>query len=179
MQGGFDQAQFSAAVENLAASYDAAINAEELLGNARGTRNIAMTAIYERMKQYRAAAPAALPANSPVLANLPRLTPPAGTTPPPLVIEGVWDNALGKAVFSFPASTAKNLLKLQARGCTGTTYKGEDEEIIADLLPTATRFETDWGLGAPGAKISVKIYVLNTTGNENGGKAVKIVRPEV
>ena len=33
------------------------------------------------------------------------------------------------------------------------------------------------GLTAPGAIASFKVYVMTTTGNENGGKAVKIVRP--
>ena len=179
LQGDYTQAMFAADLTQLGADYYAANQAEENTGFARTTRNNAMAAIYERMKQYRAGATSALPKNSPALANLPRLTPAAGTTPPALVIEGVWDNAIGKAVFTFPASTAKNLLKLQARGCTGTTYRGENEEFIADLLPDATRFETDWGLGAPGAKICVKIYVMTTTGNENGGKAVKIVRPMV
>jgi len=36
---------------------------------------------------------------------------------------------------------------------------------------------TKWGLSAPGAKIAVKMYVETTDGNENGGKAVVILRP--
>ncbi len=179
LQGGYPQDAFEEDVIQTGNWYEGAVNADELLGDARGKRDNAMKAIYERMKQYRALAPAALPANSPALANLPRLTPEPGTTPPGLVVTGQWDATLGKAVFDWPVSTFKNLDKLQVRGSTGTIYKSENEEVIADLAKDATHFETDWGLSAPGAKISVKVYVMATTGNENGGKAVKIVRPEV
>lgn len=69
------------------------------------------------------------------------------------------------------------------RACTGGSYKNSEEEIVAELPANATQYETDWGLTirgltTPGAIASFKVYVMATTGNENGGKAVKIVRPE-
>ena len=136
-----------------------------------------MAAIYERMKQYRLAAPARLPASSPALQNLPRLTPAPGTTPPAVTVTGLWDATLVKARLTWPISTAPNLDKLQVRACTGGTYKADVEEIVTDLAPTATVYDTDWGLTVTGAVATFKIYVMTTTGNENGGKATKIVRP--
>ena len=179
LAGGYDSEGFEAEISLLAGQYDLAKGAIERAGTSRGVRNNAMAAIYERMKQYRAAALAYLPENSPVLMNLPRLTPEAGTTPPPLTVSGTYDGATGEAVFTFPASIAKNILKLQARGCTGVVFKADEEEVIGDLAATATSFRTSWGLEVDGAKITVKIYVMTTTGNQNGGKAVKIVRPVV
>lgn len=67
--------------------------------------------------------------------------------------------------------------KLQVRGCAGATFKSSDEEIITDLDRDATEWSGDWGLTVPGAIASFKVYAMTTTGNENGGKAVKIVRP--
>ena len=177
LQGGYTQAQFGGGITQIAAYYNDAERAEENAGFARTKRDNSTSAIYERMKQYRAAAPAMLPANSPALMNLPRLSPIPGTTPPGLEVTGEWNSTQNQAYFSWPASTFHDLDKLQVRGCTGSTYKAADEEVVADLLPTATSYATDWGLTAPGALAVYKVYVMATTGNENGGKAVKIVRP--
>ncbi len=177
LQGGYTITPFIAAIEQLDDLYNAADSARESADFARTRRDNLMAAIYERMKQYRAAAPAMLPANSPALQNLPRLTPPPGTTPPALTVTGTWDNPILKARLTWPASTAPNLDKLQVRACTGGTYKAGDEEIVADLPANATAYDTDWGLTVPGAIASFKVYAMATTGNENGGKAVKVVRP--
>jgi hypothetical protein len=40
-----------------------------------------------------------------------------------------------------------------------------------------TPFETDTGLGVPGAKVFYKVIVILTTGRERGSKAVSVVRP--
>jgi hypothetical protein len=112
------------------------------------------------------------------LQNLPRLSPPPGTTPPALTVTGVWEAAISKAHLSWPVSTAPHLDKLQVRVCTGGSYKNSEEEIITDLPANATQYETDWCLTIPGAIASFKVYVMATMGNENGGKAVKVVRPE-
>ena len=37
---------------------------------------------------------------------------------------------------------------------------------------------TDWGLSAPGAAAVFNAYVALTTGNEKGGNAVAVRRPE-
>lgn len=176
--GGYTLLQFQNALDALVNFSTSAENAEGDLGQVRGQRDNAATAIYERMKQYRKIAPARLPANSPALAQLPRLTPPPGTTPPPLGVSGAWDPTINKGSMTWVASTATNIDKLQVRGCTGGTYRNENEEVIADLPADATHFETDWALSVQGSIASFKVYVMTTTGNENGGKPVKIVRPE-
>ncbi len=177
LQGSYDLLQFTTAIQQLPQLYTNADANEEAASFARTRRDNVMAAIYERMKQYRAAAPAMLPENSPALQNLPRLSPPPGTTPPALTVTGAWDAALTKARLTWLASTAPNLDKLQVRACTGGTYKAGDEEIVADLPANATAYDTDWGLTVPGAIASFKVYVMATKGNENGGKAVKVVRP--
>lgn len=175
---GYTLEQFEADIAALRGAYDAATKADTATGFARTRRDNLLNALYDRMKQYRQLVPSVLPKNSPARENLPRLSPAPGTTPPPVVVQGHWDAALGKAILVWEKSNARDLAKLQVRGCTGP-YKNAEEEIIASNLSTdATRYETDWGLTVPGSNASFKVYVMTTTGNENGGKAVRIVRPE-
>ena len=176
---GYTLAQFQAELALLETLFSDDSRATLGATQQRANRNALLPPIYEAMKNYRAACLLILPKGSPLLATLPRLTPPPGTTPKPVVVSGAWDNQLGQARLTWPAATASNVDKLQVRACTGGTYKAADEEIIADLPAATTHWEGDWGLTAPGAIATFKVFVMTTTGNENGGKAVKIVRPEV
>lgn len=177
LQGDYTEAMFAADIENLSVLTNAAAKSDSNIGFARTTRDTLMAAIYDRLKQYRAAAEADLPANSPALANLPRLSPKPGTTPPTLGATGDWNAATAMADLSWETAKAKAVAKIQVRGCVGAAYKDADEEIVADLLPDATSWSGDWGLTAPGSLASFKAYVMTDDGNENGGKAVKIMRP--
>ena len=178
LQNNYAVAAFAADIEAMMGLTNAASRDESAVGFARGQRDNLMAAIYERLKQYRAAAPADLPADSPALLKLPKLSPPPGTTPASLKVTGAWNAATASANLSWPASTVKDILKIQVRGCTGT-YKDEQEEVVADLPANATSWSGDWGLTAPGAIASFKAFVMTDSGNENGGKAVKIVRPDL
>ncbi len=178
LAGGYTLAQFQTDLDALAGLYEALEVSEGLLGQTRALRDNQAKAIHQRMFQYRKLAPARLPKNSPALAHLPRLSPGKGTLPPPVVVTGAWDQQIGTARLTWAASTAPDLLKLQLRGCPGATFKASNEEIVADLPAGATHWEGDWALSVPGSIASFKVYVMTTTGNENGGKAVKIVRPE-
>ncbi len=177
LSGDYTVGQFRDKINDLMPSYNSVQVAEVVLSRARTERDNAMAAIYERMKQYRAMLPSVRPAHSPALMNLPRLSPAPSTTPPPLLVSGAWEASIGAARLAWAASTAPNLDKLQVRGCVTAVYKSVEEEIVADLDAAATEFQTTWGLGAPGQTASFKVYVMTTTGNENGGKAVKISRP--
>ena len=176
LQGDYTEAMFAADIEALSVLTNASSRADSNVGFARSMRNTQIAAIYERMKQYRAAAPADLPADSPALLNLPRLSPEAGNTPPALGATGAWDAATAMGKLEWAASKAKGIERIQVRGCTGN-YKDEEEEVVADLLADAIGWTGDWGLTAPGAIASFKAYVMTADGHENGGKAVKIVRP--
>lgn len=177
LSAGYAVATFESDLQALMDAFSADNSAGTDATQLRANRNVLLPAIYEVMKKYREACLLLLPKNSPLRATLPRLTPPAGSTPKAVVVSGTWDFQILQARLTWAAATGKDLDKLQVRGCAGPTYKAEDEEIIADLDITATHFETDWALTAPGSFACFKVYVMTTTGNENGGKAVKIVRP--
>lgn len=174
---GYTLAQFQTGLANLKTFFDQDTRAETAATMQRARRNVMLPPLREAMRNYRAACLLTLPKNSPLLATLPRLTPPAGTTPRPIVASGAWDNPLLKARLTWPAAVGSDLSKLQVRGCTGGSYKADDEEIVADLATDATHWEGDWGLTAPSSIATFKVYVMTNTDNESGGKAVKIVRP--
>jgi len=178
LPGDYTLQQFNAGVASLKVSFQIRDTADMQAKMRRDERDALLKPIYERMLQYRTAVVLHLPAGNPLLSSVPRLSPIPGTTPPGLVVAGVWNGGDNKAHLSWTASTFHDILKLQVRGCTGTTFKADDEEIIADLAADAIEYSTDWGLTVPGALATFKVYVMTNTGNENGGKAVKIVRPE-
>ncbi len=157
-----------------------AFTADRLAGDAatqkRRDRDALLPPIYEAMKTYREACLLLLPPDSPLRDTLPRLTPAPGTTPPALIVSGKWDAQVLMAHLTWPATTAPDAARLQVRGCVGA-YKAADEEVVADLDAHNTDWQGDWGLTAPGSMVSFKAYVMTTTGNENGGRAVKIMRP--
>jgi hypothetical protein len=155
----------------------AARNADEAANLKRAERDALLAPMYERLKQYRTAVVLFLPAGSALLQTVPKLSPPPGTTPPGLEVTGIWNPPTGNAQFSWPASTFPEIDKIQVRGCTGGTWKNGEEVLVDDLPATATNYQTTWGLTVPGAIATFKFFVMTTTGNENGGKAVKITRP--
>ncbi len=177
LQGGYTLAEFQADIVASETLTDQTATAERTLNTARGTLRNQLKAIYERMKQYRAAVMAQLPKNSPARQTLPRLTPKPGTKPPAVAVSGAWDAVISQARLTWLATDAKDLLKLQVRACVGPHYKPSEETIVADLPGDAIQWQGDWGLTVPGNVASFKVYVMTTTDNENGGKAVKIVRP--
>lgn len=179
LQNGYTLAQFQSDIAALTPLSTNALTANSQLSLARGARDALLGPIYERMKQYRIGAKAALPVNSPALKGLPLLTPARGSTPPAVVVTAVWEEGILKARLSWNKSLAKHGVRLQLRGCTGGSYKNGDEEVIFDLPFDATEALTDWGLEVEGAIATFKIFVITEGGHENGGKAVKVVRPFV
>lgn len=183
LMGGYTLAQFQADLAELQMYSDETAALESALARKRVARNNAMAQLYERMKQYRVIVPTVFAKNSPIVQTLPRLTPLPGTTPPAVQPSGAWDNVVGQARATWtalsPADIAKfSVVKIQVRGCLGN-WKGNEEEVVIDLAADATHWEGDWGLTAPGSFASFKFYAMCSTGNENGGKALKIVRPMV
>lgn len=71
----------------------------------------------------------------------------------------------------------RTLSKFSCVAASALIYKDEAEEMIADLAAETTNWTGDWGLTAPGAIASFKACVMTKNGNENGGRAFKIVRP--
>ena len=178
---GYDDGHFGHELSAVVTAFSTDTKAAGDATQVRSNRNALLPPLREAMKNYREACLLLLPKNSPFLPTLPRLTPLPGTTPPALVATGSWDAVLGKARCEWTGLTPEDVAKfgithIQVRGCLGA-YKSENEEVVTNLLVTDTHWEGDWGLTAPGSDASFKFYAMTATGNEAGGKAVRIVRP--
>ncbi len=177
LQGGYTLANFQADVAALRTLWPEVENKTGEATFARDTRDALMKPFYERLKQYRLAVAAQLPADSPVVADLPRLTPPAGETPPGAGATGVWDPALTLARFSLAATDNPKVAYRSLRVTPGPRYSNENEITVSRIENNQTEATTLEGLASPGAVACFKIYSVGPEGNENGGKAMKIVRP--
>ncbi len=142
---------------------------------ARDNRNILMATLVQRLKQYRGAAIAKLTAGSALIASIPALTAPSGSTPKPVRLSAVWN--VDRATLTWTASDNANLDNYSIRYHPGPRYKAAEEQAVDRLNPGNTSFDTDFGLVASGAVAWFKVYVVTTTGNEKGSAAVKVIRP--
>ncbi len=177
LQGGYGLAQFETAVGALQTLWPQSESKAREASQARDNRNALLAPIRERMKQYREILPALLPKNSPLLASLPRLSPPAGQTPPSAGAVGAWDAALQMAHFTVPVTTSAKVAYRSLRVTPGPKYSADDEVTVLRVENDQTEASTLEALGNPGAVASYKMYSVGPDGNENGGKAMTIVRP--
>lgn len=175
LQGGYLIAAYNTELAAIRAAYVAYTNAQENAKIAREARNIQFNKIYAKMKTYKGRCVSVLAANSPLLATIPVLTAPAGGTPEPVVLTGVWVSSTGRLTWT--PSTNPNLLHYQVRFHFGPKYKAADEQIVDTVAAGTHLYDTLFNLGASGAVALFKVYVVLTTNNEKGSNAVKIIRP--
>jgi hypothetical protein len=143
----------------------------------REERDDVFDPIYERLKQYRQVVQGLYPKDHALYESLPRLTPPAGSTPAAVNMSAVWDAGISMARVTYTESTNPNLKEYELRACFGDKYRTEEEQVIASNEPGVLEFTTDQGLVASGSQAFYKVYVITQTGNEKGSKSAKVVRP--
>ena len=178
LAGGYTITQFRTGLTLLRAAYAANTNATGEAQAARRTRDGLLPPLRERMNQYRALAKALLPAGHPLLATLPPITPPAGSTPGAVILSGGWNETGAQAALSWPASDHPDLDHYSLRAYTGPgAYRAADERVVARVPKEATQFSSDFGLLSPGAETGFKLYVVTRTGNEKGSNAIRIAHP--
>lgn len=176
--GGYPLADFNTALAGLKAQFSTASTEDVLVTLKLAERNAIQDVIYPWLKSYRQVLPTYFAANSPLVASLPRLTPEAGSTPDPVLANGVWNAPTTQGKITWDASTATDLAEYEVRWSPGTTYDSGIEIVLGTIAPAAPReFFTAQGLGSPGAVSVFKVYVKTTTGNERGSNTVKITRP--
>ena len=161
----------------LAGEYAALNKAEMDLKISRGVRNNLQKDALAILSSYRPAVEGLFPPGSPLVVVIPRLYSPDGHTPDAVTASGSYDAAETEAVITFTESTEAELESYQIRGVPGPEYDGEDEVVLATLPAGAPReFRTGFSLSEPGTQASFKVYVILTTGNERGSKAVTVAR---
>lgn len=176
--GDYDLAAFDAELALLRAKYPLVSRAEFLVSFKISERNRLQDQIYPLLKAYRLAVPTRFAANDPLVLTLPKLTPDPGSTPEPVLANGLWVPAEEKAKLTWDASTDPNLAEYEVRWSPGTSYDAANEVVLGSVAKDAPReFLTAQGLATPGAVSVFKVYVKITTGNERGSNTVKITRP--
>ncbi len=177
LAGGYTLATFTTDLAALRTAYVASTNAEDNSQQQRSVRNALLGPARARMIQYRSAVKGVLPAGSPLLATIPAVTPPPGSTPAAVNASGVWNGGTLEADLTWTPSTNPNLDHYSVRTAPGPTYKAVNESVVAEVASNLTEFSTNAGLVAPGATALFKIYVVLTTANEKGSNTVSVTRP--
>jgi len=177
LPGAFTLANFNTALAALRTAYHTATNTEIDSRAGRGTRDVLLPPDRERMRQYRKAVVATLPAGNALLLSIPALTPPPGSTPDPVALSGQWNSGTVLGDLTWTASANPALLHYSVRTAPGPHYRAADESTIMNVAPGTLSFSTLVGLVAPGATALFRVYVVLTTGNIKGSNTVSITRP--
>lgn len=143
---------------------------------AREKRNLLMAQMVAKLTQYRGAAVAKLSPGSALLATIPAIKPPAGSTPVPVTLSGAWDAGSTSAVLTWTASNNSELDHYAVRYHPGPKYKAAEEQAVDTVPAGTTTLSTIFGLAAEGSLAWYKVYVVTKTGNERGSNAVKVIR---
>ena len=175
LAGGYTHGQFYDQITQLRAKYAEYNQAMVEERVQRGARNETQELIYPRLKQYRELIPTLFPADSNIVATMPRLTPLPGSTPQPVNASAVWDGALQKARLVWDASDNPKLKEYQVRYSVGSKYDETDATVVATITPTnPLELLTDAGLTQVGAVATYKIFVIVETGNEAGSESLVV-----
>ena len=174
---GTSQGSFASALSALQYAYLEVKKAGQAVTLARADRDLIQARAYAAMKCYRQAVPIKLELHPELVDTMPTLTPAPGHTPIPVNASGVL-TAPNQSKIVYTASNDPTLEKYQLRGSVGDSYDEQDAVVIATNQPGAPmEFVTAFGLTQPGAKISLKVFVVLTTGNESGSATITLQRP--
>lgn len=176
--GGYTQAAFAADIAALKAAYATLNAAETKLKVTREERNDIQDEIYAVLKSYRQVLPTFFAKTHALVESLPRLTPLPGATPAAVTAEAVWDATLEQARITWTASSDPDLFQYEVRFSPGPVYSTDDETVIGNIPPGGPlELLTAAGLDSPGSVAGYRVYVMLTTGNENGSNTVVVTRP--
>ena len=177
LNGNYGRSNFVTEQTALATAFTQVANTRTNAEAARVLRDQIFQPVRARLIQYRAAVQGRFPVGNALIASIPALTPARGSTPAAVAVGGMWDATVSKARITYAASVAATLESYQLRACFGTTYRTDEETVIATNPLNTLVFLTDEGLVASGSSVIFRVYVTTTTGNEKGSRNVKIVRP--
>lgn len=170
-------ATFLAQLLTLRGKYEQEKDALQDLAIARGKRDKTIESIRAVLVAYREAVPFAVAGNQPLLDTLPRLTPEPGHTPDPVNASAALEGT-NQARISHTQSDDPDFLRYEARGAVGEDADAEDAVVLdTHTARVPADFVTGFGLGSPGAAVTLWIYVVTKDGNERGSVKMVVRRP--
>lgn len=176
IEGSITLANFTTELTALKTAYNTWNSQRVLTSNAFGARDMLLKPIRTRLQQYRSAVVGVLGAGNPLIDSLPAFSPPAGSTPDPVSLSGVWSGGDTTANLNWSASDDSNLDHYSIRYHPGPRYKAAEEQSVDTVDASLTEYATDYGLPVEGSVAWFKVYVVTSTGNEKGSNAIKITR---
>ncbi len=180
LPGGYELPAFQTDLAALKAAFTAYSSEDNGLKLARSRRNLTQDAIYPILKKYRVRVEAVFGEDSAETASLPRLTPLPGHTPPPAVLEAVYNPATEQAdvVITQPDDEAATEVELLAT--VGPEFEEDDATSLGvfprgDGSPIAV--STALGMALPLGAVSLRAVVRTAEGNERSSNVVTVTRP--
>jgi hypothetical protein len=170
-------AQFNTKVAAVKTAFTTLTNKDQDLRLKREQRNLTLKPLRATMVLYRQAVLATFSPTNALVLSCPKVTPAPGSTPTAVHFGAAWNASLGKAECVWTLSSDPNLQEYEVRACDPPKYKGDEEEVVASVLPPDNTLETDFGLLVAGAAKIFAVYVKTTTGNEKRSNVVKVTRP--
>lgn len=177
LSGGMAQGNFASLVSQLQFAFRTERTAAQDLDLTRAERAAFQQEAYELMKAYRVTVPARLALYPSIVAVMPKLTPEPGHTPAPVQASGVLVPPNVSQV-THTASSDPDLSHYELEGTNGAVWREEDAVHLASHAPGAPNdFSVQFGLTQPGTAVTLKVFVVTTTGNRAGSAAVVVLRP--
>lgn len=174
--GGYGLAAFTAEKAALEAALTMVTTLDQNLEQMREMRRALFRPVFEKLKEYRLGVVSGLPPGAPLLRSVPRLTPPAGSTPPPTILGALWNPVTLKADLSWEPLDLPSLDYWSIRAHRGPKWRSDEAETIGQVFPPALTFSTDHGLAAPGSSVFLSVFTVTSTGNERRSNVVKVIR---
>ncbi|MDX2109865.1 MAG: hypothetical protein SFY80_06430 [Verrucomicrobiota bacterium] len=178
LSNGVTREQFTTAVGALKASGVAVIMAQGAVRDSAATRRkFVNETIRPRAVEYRKLVKALYPSNHIFVVNLPRVYPPAGSTPDAVTLRGGWDVTGQIAALSWTACKHADLQAYEIRVCLDTTYNAEEDEVVARVSKETLHYTTAYGLADHEDRAVFRIYAITKTGRERGSNSLLVIRP--
>ncbi|HRI42728.1 MAG TPA: hypothetical protein PLL78_08650 [Fimbriimonadaceae bacterium] len=175
--GPYAVAAFTTEKTAVDAAFTTVATTDQNLQQAREMRDSVFAPVYAKLKEYRLGVIGGLPPGNPLLDSIPRLTPPAGSTPPATNMSAVWNPATEEADMTWEALDLPSLDYWSIRAHPGPKWRNDEAETIGQVFPPGLTFSTDHGLVAPGSSVLLAVFTVTTTGNERRSNVVKVIRP--
>lgn len=180
LAGGYLIAAFNTELAALKTAYDNLRTTNIALSQQIGARDALVIPFRQRLVEYREMVQGTFAPPNALLESLPRITPPAGSTPKAVNLSVVYDGATNMATFGWTQSDNAHFDHYSVRYCIGDKWDDDLEETLAtiDAIATLTDIaDLKTILTLPGAALVAKIFVVTNTDNEKGSNAVKVKRP--
>ena len=144
----------------------------------RARREDLQDRIYPVLKLYRMKVESLFPPGNALVVTLPALTDDGTAGPEPGALTGSLNQAGTAVTLAGTPSPSATVVRHQLRASVGDEPNGDDETMRAEFAAgQAIALTTDYGLGAPGAKVHWRLLAVTADGHESATPWLTFQRP--